>query len=75
MADDLAMVEKIYHKAGLEMTQQARAQLQQFLQEHPRGKHGRIIYDLREDFGVEPAELRARFDFYFEQFPVVVEVS
>jgi hypothetical protein len=75
MADDLAMVEKIYHKAGLNMTQQARAQLQQFLQEHPRGKHGRIVYDLREDFGVEPAELRARFDFYFEQFPVVVEVS
>jgi len=75
MADDLAMVEKIYRKAGLEMTDEARAQLGSFLEEHPRGKHGRIVYNLREDFGVEPAQLRERFAFYFDRFPVQVEVE
>ena len=74
MADDLAMVEKIYAKANLEMTTQARNELQAFINEHPRGKDGRVIYNLRDDFGVEPAQLRARFDFYFEQFPVKSEV-
>ena len=75
MANDLAMVEKIYRKAGLEMTEEARGQLRRFLDEHPRGKHGRIVYNLREDFGVEPAQLRERFAFYFDRFPVQVEVE
>jgi len=75
MADDLAMVEKIYERAGLAMTATARRELRAFLDEHPRGKEGRVIYDLRGDFGVEPAALRARFDFYFDRFPVRVEVT
>ncbi|MCZ6829869.1 MAG: sulfotransferase [Gammaproteobacteria bacterium] len=75
MADDLAMVEKIYAKAGLDMNNAAKAQLQQFIDEHPRGKHGRMLYDLKADFGVDPNELRRRFDFYFEQFPVQAEAE
>lgn len=75
MADDLAMVSRIYAKAGLEMTSRASSELQTFIDEHPRGKHGSIIYNLREDFGIEPSELRARFDFYFDRFPVAVEVE
>jgi len=75
LADDLAMVEKIYQKAGLQMTAQARGQLRQFVEDHPRGKHGSIVYNLREDFAVEPAHLRSRFDFYFDQFPVQLEVE
>lgn len=73
MADDLAMVDKIYKVAGLTMTEAALGQLKQFLTEHPRGKEGRVIYDLRKDFGVEPAALRERFDFYFKHFAVVAE--
>ena len=75
MADDMAMVERIYRKADLAMTPQARGQLQAFLDAHPRGKHGRIVYNLREDFGVEPAQLRSRFNFYFDRFPVQLEVK
>jgi Sulfotransferase family len=74
MADDLGMVEKIYEKANLAMTASARNELQFFIDEHPRGKEGRVVYNLREDFGVEPAQLRQRFAFYFERFPVQVEV-
>jgi Sulfotransferase family len=73
MADDLAMVEKIYAVAGLPMTPEARAQLAQFVADHPRGKEGRVLYDLQKDFGVAPAALRARFAFYFERFPVRAE--
>lgn len=73
MADDLAMVEQIYARAQLEMTAQAREQLQQFLTDHPRGRDGRVVYNLRGDFGVEPAQLRERFAFYFDRFPVQVE--
>ncbi|MDH3685539.1 MAG: heme-binding protein, partial [Myxococcales bacterium] len=67
---DLAMVERIYGLAGLPMTDRVRAQLQAYLDAHPRGKEGRLVYDLRGDFGLDPAVLRKRFDFYFERFPV-----
>jgi len=73
MADDVAMIERIYELADLEMTPTARVSLEQFLAGNPRGKHGRIVYDLQADFGVAPGELRERFGFYFERFPVEVE--
>ncbi|MEE3328083.1 MAG: sulfotransferase [Myxococcota bacterium] len=70
MADDVAMVEKIYDLADLEMDQEARSSLDAFMAANPRGKHGRIVYDLKRDFGVDPEALRERFAFYFERFPV-----
>jgi hypothetical protein len=73
MADDIGMVERIYHKAGLEMTPKARQELQDFMDHHPRGKFGQVIYELKGDFGVDPVDLRKRFDFYFERFPVRAE--
>jgi len=73
MADDIGMVERIYRKAGVEMTPTARQELQYFMDHHPRGKFGQVIYDLKGDFGVDPAALRRRFDFYFERFPVPAE--
>lgn len=75
MADDLGMVEKIYARAALDMSGPARRQLQGYIDDHPRGKEGRVVYDLRGDFGVDPAQLRERFDFYFDRFPVQVEVK
>lgn len=74
MADDLAMVEKIYDVAQLPMTPAARAQIQTYLAQHPRGKEGQVVYDLRRDFGAEPAALRERFGFYLDRFPVRIEV-
>ncbi len=75
MADDISMVRKIYAMAGLPMTEQAATELQRFIDDHPRGKHGRVVYKLKEDFGVDPDELRKRFDFYFKQFPVQAETK
>ena len=73
MANDVAMVERIYAVAGLEMTPEARSSLDRYMAENPRGKHGRIVYDLEADFGVEPDRLRKRFDFYYKRFPIQVE--
>lgn len=70
MKDDMGMIERIYAKAGLEMTDQARGQLQQYIDDHPRGKDGQMVYDLKGDFGVDRETLSQRFDFYYEQFPV-----
>tara|TARA_R100000005_G_scaffold95328_1_gene76395 strand:+ start:847 stop:2100 length:1254 start_codon:yes stop_codon:yes gene_type:complete len=75
MADDLGMVEKIYACAGVELTAQARAEMQAFIAAHPRGKEGRVLYNLKEDFGVDPEALRERFSFYFQQFPARAERS
>ncbi|MEH6584113.1 MAG: sulfotransferase [Halioglobus sp.] len=66
--DDVGMVEKIYARAGLPMTGEARAALGQFVDAH-KGNYGRVIYDLKGQFGVDPDELRKRFSFYFEAFP------
>jgi len=73
MADDMGMVEKIYAKAGLPLTERARAQLEQFIADHPRGKEGRMHYNLERDFGVSPQALRERFGFYFDSFPARAE--
>jgi Sulfotransferase family len=75
MDDDVAMVERIYARSALPMTRGARAQLDAFMTENPRGKHGRLAYDLRGDFGVDPDDVRARFGYYFERFPVRTEAS
>jgi hypothetical protein len=76
MADDVAMVERIYDVAGLPMTEPARTQIDEHMAAHPRGRFGQVLYDLRADFGADPIAVRDRFGFYFESFPrVQIEVT
>lgn len=69
ISDDVNTVEKIYHKAGLALTDQARSQLTGFVDTH-KDDYGRVAYDLQGQFGVDPDVLRQRFDFYFDAFPL-----
>lgn len=69
MADDAAMVERVYAFAGQPMTDRARAAARAFMDANPRGKLGRVEYRL-EDFGLEPAERRRALRFYQERFDV-----
>jgi len=75
MDADFETVERIYEVAGLPMTLEARAEIQQHLSGHQRGKHGRVVYDLRADFGAEPKTVRDAFGFYLDQFQVKLEVQ
>jgi len=74
MAGDMATVEKIYELHELELTPKARREMADFIKAHPRGKYGRVRYMLKDHFGVEPEVIRERFGFYYDAFPVKVEV-
>ena len=73
MADDVGTVERIYELADHPMTGDARRELDAYMAANPRGRYGRVVYDLKQDFGIDPDELRERFDFYFERFPIRAE--
>jgi hypothetical protein len=75
MADDMAVVRSIYETAGLELTGDAQRQIADYVAAHPRGKDGQVVYDLRADFGITPAEVREPFGFYLDRFPVRVEAQ
>jgi hypothetical protein len=72
MADDVAMVERIYDLAGQPMTADARAAMDAFMAEHPRGRHGGVLYDLA-DFELDKDERRRALRFYVERFGVTEE--
>lgn len=75
MADPKAALAPAYDKAGLPFDREAQAAIDVALSANQRGRHGQLVYDLRADFGLDPADVRKRFDFYFDRFPGVrVEV-
>lgn len=71
MADPMHFVRQVHAKAGMETTPQSVAEMEHFVATHPRGKFGQIVYDLEADFGISRGELRKRFDYYFDAFPIV----
>ncbi|HEV2369221.1 MAG TPA: sulfotransferase [Acidimicrobiales bacterium] len=72
MADDVGMVERIYALAGQPMTPTGRAAMDAFMVEHPRGRHGGVLYDLG-DFGLDGRERRRALHFYVERFGLTEE--
>jgi Sulfotransferase family len=72
MGDDVAMVERIYDLAGLPMTPDARAAMDAFMLDHPRGRHGGVVYALA-DFGLDADERYEALQFYIDRFDVEVE--
>ena len=73
MADDVAMVQRIYGVAELPFTPDVRAAMDAFMVEHPRGRHGGVLYDLEGDFGIDPAERREAMRDYTDRFAVTLE--
>jgi len=68
--NEIPLLEELYRRSGVELTPKVRARFQQYLDGNPRGRHGRIRYDLKRHFGISADELRSRFDFYFDRFDV-----
>jgi hypothetical protein len=72
MADDVAMVARVYDLADQPLDDAARTAMRTFMTEHPRGKFGAIEYDLTA-FGLDRPALRRQLDFYAERFGVTRE--
>jgi hypothetical protein len=70
MADQRGVVDAVCGRADLAVTPQADAAFNAYLSDNERHKHGRVIYDLSQDFDVDIAALRKRFQFYYDRFPV-----
>ena len=73
MADTEGKLDQIYRAYGMPRTERSRLEQAAFLEAHPRGKGGRVRYDLEGQFGTKPEVLRERFGFYFERFAVRIE--
>jgi glyoxylase-like metal-dependent hydrolase (beta-lactamase superfamily II)/putative sterol carrier protein len=73
MADTEGELDHIYGIYGVPRTKRSRAEQAAFLEAHPRGKGGRVRYDLEGQFGTKPEVVRERFGFYLERFPVRLE--
>jgi Sulfotransferase family len=69
MADDLAMVERIYALADQPLPAVSRAAMHDYLHAHPRGRFGAVDYSLAQ-FGLDEAALRQTFAPYVERFGV-----
>jgi len=67
MADDLAMVERIYDLAGQSMTEAALSAMKTFTADHPRGRFGAVRYDLAA-LGLDGDQLRSALAFYSDRF-------
>ncbi len=73
MADDVATVETIYRLAGQPFTPEVRQMMERFMADNPRGRHGRVLYDLA-DFNLDAAERREALRFYTDRFAVREEL-
>ena len=50
------------------MTAPVRQKMQRYVDEHPRGKHGQILYDLQADFGIDPHTVEAILPTYMVRY-------
>lgn len=74
MKDDMAVVAQIYERAGQPLPESSQAAMAAYLEEHPRGRFGRIAYRLA-DFDLDASRLRERFRFYVEHFGIELETT
>lgn len=69
MADDVAMVQRIYDVAGQPFTPSTKAAMDDFMATHPRGRHGTVVYDT-DVLGIDVDERRKALQFYADRFGV-----
>lgn len=73
VTDDVRAASGVLERSGLEVTDECLADIEAYMASHPRGKDGRVVYDLEGDFGLNAEELRERFAFYTEACQVEPE--
>ena len=65
----------IYARAGLDLDDATLAELKAYHAAHEHKHPGKLVYNLERDFGVTATALREPFQFYFDRFPVEIEVK
>jgi hypothetical protein len=74
MADEIAMVERIYDLADQPFTEASRRAMEDFTAGHPRGRHGTVAYR-PWPVGIDPAERYEALDFYLQRFAIEREMT
>lgn len=69
--DPIGTVRRTYRRLDLPLAPEARAAMEAFVADNPRGKHGRHRYRL-EEFGFDPETHGARFGSYCERFGIEI---
>ncbi|WP_395394901.1 sulfotransferase [Novosphingobium sp. BL-8A] len=75
IADDVGTAQRVLEFAGLPSSEESVADMRAYMDSHPRGKDGRVVYDLAGDFNLDIPALRQRFAFYTDRFRVKQEVQ
>lgn len=75
ISDDIGTAQKVLEFAGLPSTPESKDDMRDYMDGHPRGKDGRVVYDLAGDFNLDVPSLRERFAFYADRFPFRQEVK
>ena len=71
LADPVDLLRRAYEHFGLDFTDTTRERMSAFLAANPRGSRGAHRY-VREDFGLDLAEIRERFAEYVDEFGVAL---
>lgn len=69
--DPISEVERIYEHFGDTLTPAARAAMERYMAENPKGKHGTHEYSL-EDYGLTRERVHAEFADYIERYNIPV---
>ncbi len=72
MADDIAMVRRVYDVAQQPFTTSTREAMDAFMADHPRGRFGAVEYELAQ-FGLDASQIRDAASEYIEMFQVNLE--
>ena len=72
VADQFAVISRIYEAFGLPMTAEGAARMQAFIADNPKGKHGLHLYT-PEEYGIDPEVVRRDFAAYIERHDLAPE--
>ena len=72
ITDPIGTVKRIYEYFGKKVSTGHERRMEVWVRDNPPGKRGRHNYSL-EDFGIDPAKVRKRFNDYHEKFDVQIE--
>jgi hypothetical protein len=70
VADPVGAVGAIYARWGDELSPEAAQRMHEYLESHPKGRHGAHRYAV-SDFGLDESDVRSRFSDYCERYGVV----